>query len=1141
MTDLESMVIEAERENSDALTLRYLGQVLDVLLDPSKKIVDDTSLQRLLEYCKTIFSQKDICKEEAGVKHVFDFLEACCVKEPHQFDPCALTFALQLVRCLSSNQELLNRLTKGDDHNNSEGGGGLLVRMLKRASSADFFSDPCMKEAWLASLRTLNDIEKFWTICIQTDALRIAMDLLKDTSMFVVKSSQNFLARILILQYRQDTPKTPKELQKAMSNDGQEPSSLQEMVQDCPGEGSSKMADGDGPVQDDQDMKINGDDAGGGDGEGVKRKLDEEDEESDSRAQKKSRLSASCDGIAGSASDLEVIQLSKTLMKSEEAAPILASLLLGLKASDSHEQALLQVSPRPSDSEIKTILSLGVFRCVLQDAADGDLKSRGLHLLKDVAMTTRCKRLLSMEGLLCDKLCDDVVEFLGCLLQLESKMCSSLTSSLLLDVQSLPYELAKKGLVKPAIHLAFSVLKLCSTIPQSSKPDAASSVQSAFSVLVGPVCVILERSPLKTEVILDQDVLEELGLKMSSGRHSPSIICTALSALGDFVKEGHCLPCLPASQVFHLAAVLLNAFTPNAKKTSQSKGVMPDYKSLIGSRKIVTSLLDLAHVSLTGACLSPDIWLLVATINTILKNPDAEYQVILKILTIVPDLVPAAMETKEHPVSIENTKRDALMMEVGYALQKRMCNIEWEVRDSTITCVGKLLQKKSDPVKEWLKRNNLHRRLWESLADSESYVRSSTLQALPVLGSSKELWEDVLTSSRITQVEVIAKLTEVIKSDSEAFPRRAAIGCLLTWLKDEAWMQESIKNIITKSKTDKPSSPPLQDTTEGKGQDSDGVSLQGQTTDGSGVTSCSGSGEDSVTQEQTNPEEKVKDEGFLTVAEMISDALFATTDDSGETTSSSLHKSALQKKRKPEQKARDEECGTLGGMVLDAVSIATCDFDWEMKLHALDFFLHLLNHYIPGYDSTHASSSIQSYRPMQRTKIEELLGDEEMKVLVCFFSRTGCLAKIERGSRDEDVSVARKACEMLQSLKVALGDLFKKMESPAQSSQEDRTENSVSSEQKDQCSVNKQVTTTGSSIVTGADILTTGSPGTLTDSSVSDIDRQSVCDLIGQLFENDWNDLLNHRESDNVEGPVSLMMDILAAADEKDENLLDCY
>eukprot|EP00057_Strongylocentrotus_purpuratus_P026145 XP_011680619.1 PREDICTED: uncharacterized protein LOC105446031 [Strongylocentrotus purpuratus] len=111
------------------------------------------------------------------------------------------------------------------------------------------------------------------------------------------------------------------------------------------------------------------------------------------------------------------------------------------------------------------------------------------------------------------------------------------------------------------------------------------------------------------------------------------------------------------------------------------------------------------------------------------------------------------MKTKEHPVSIENTKRDALMMEVGYALQKRMCNIEWEVRDSTITCVGKLLQKKSDPVKEWLKRNNLHRRLWESLADSESYVRSSTLQALPVLGSSKELWEDVLNSSRITQVK----------------------------------------------------------------------------------------------------------------------------------------------------------------------------------------------------------------------------------------------------------------------------------------------------------------------------------------------------------------------------------------------------
>ena len=187
------------------------------------------------------------------------------------------------------------------------------------------------------------------------------------------------------------------------------------------------MADGDGPVHDDQDMKINGDDAGGGDGEGVKRKLDEEDEESDSRTQKKSRLSATCDGIAGSASDLEVIQLCETLMKSEEAAPILASLLLDLKASDSHHEALLHVSPRPSDGETKTILSLGEFRCVLQDDSEGDLKSRGLHLLRDVAMATRCKRLLAMEGQLCDKMCDDVVEFLGCLLQLERYVNKILT------------------------------------------------------------------------------------------------------------------------------------------------------------------------------------------------------------------------------------------------------------------------------------------------------------------------------------------------------------------------------------------------------------------------------------------------------------------------------------------------------------------------------------------------------------------------------------------------------------------------------------------------------------------------------------------------------------------------------------------
>nr|XP_054772715.1 uncharacterized protein LOC129280732 [Lytechinus pictus] len=1162
------MMADSKQDESGALTLRYLGQVLDVLLDPNKKIVDDTSLQRLLEYCKKTFSCKEVCQEEEGLKHVFDFLEACCVRDPSEFDPCALTFALQLVRSLTPNPELMDRLMANfDGQSRIQGGaqGCLLVKLLKRASNGDFFSDPCMKEAWLTTLLNLGIISQFWTMCIQTDALRIAMELLKDTSMFVVKSSQKFLARVLLLQYKHnaqgpflDPPQAP---QSTESTRDQVAGSSQATIQECEDEARTVIAE---PIQD--DAKLNGGDAPGDDCESVKRKLDEgaAGQESTDTPSKKLRVST-CHGDAENTRDMEIIELCKRLMESKEAASILASLLLDLEPSDSQQQNLLQVS-KPSDSDVNTILSLGVFRCILTDVPQGEASSRTAHLLRDIAMATRCKQLLMAERKLSDNLCEDVVEFFGCLFKLESKACSERSQSLLLDVQSLPCELTRRGLVKPAIHLAQRIGKLWSAIKQSSLVDDGCSVRSTWTVLFGPFCAILDGSLL--EGTLYQDVVQELTVHMANGRQTPSIVCTLASALGDIVKEGQGFPRVSQRLVFYSAVVLLHAVTPNAEKTIYSKALRPNYEFLVGSRKIMMSLLDLAQTSITvdsGACSTLDIWLLVDTINTILKNPDADYQVVLKILTVVPDLVSVSMETEEHPVSIENTKREALLMEVGYGLQKRMCNIEWEVRDSTIACVGKLLQKNTDVVKKWLKRNDLHVRLWESLEDSESYVRSSTLQALPALQSCKGLWEHVLSCSRITQLDVVL-LREIIKTDSEAFPRRAAIACLLTWLKDEPWMQDGIKDVLTESKeksskprqhgrgstvkdglvsslqgqgikdvmteSKKESAPSIQDDGVSIVKDDHGASMQGQ-----GI-------QDTLTESKDKAAPPLPDDADSVVKDDPSASMQgqSTADGNSITTTTELNEmDNMKEKDGPEAKVEDATM-TLGELVLDAVSMATCDFDWEIKLRALEFYLHLVTLYIPGYDSAVTSSSLDPHFAMQRTKLEELLAGKDLRLLVTFFTRTGCLARLAQGSRDEDVSVARKACEMLQSLKVALGNLFKERDSSAQ---RDRTGNSVSSDENAQPSINKQPETSSTlkhdNTDTQDEISTTGAPDIPTDGSCSDVNRQSLCDLLGQLFESDWNALLQHRESENVEGPVSLMMDILAAADRKDENLLDCY
>ena len=50
------------------------------------------------------------------------------------------------------------------------------------------------------------------------------------------------------------------------------------------------------------------------------------------------------------------------------------------------------------------------------DEAESELS---LALVDDITMVTRCKRLLCEDGQLSDKVCNDVVEFLGCVLALK--------------------------------------------------------------------------------------------------------------------------------------------------------------------------------------------------------------------------------------------------------------------------------------------------------------------------------------------------------------------------------------------------------------------------------------------------------------------------------------------------------------------------------------------------------------------------------------------------------------------------------------------------------------------------------------------------------------------------------------------------
>ena len=230
----------------------------------------------------------------------------------------------------------------------------------------------------------------------------------------------------------------------------------------------------------------------------------------------------------------------------------------------------------------------------------------------------------------------------------------------------------------------------------------------------------------------------------------------------------------------------------------------------------------------------------------------------------------------------------------------------------------------------------------------------------------------------------------------------------------------------------------------------------------------------------------------------------------------------------------------MGGIVMDAVAMAMQDLDWEMKLGALKFWELILQTYIPDFSVNDATvdAAVIGATPNCKRKPKQIVLNCTLEV---FLLKTGCLRMLMQGSRDEDPSVHSRTCLMLHQLQSVMENVAPQSGGRSQqaaSELESGLSEENSSNEESCCIVTKMQ---DANEVHSAPPTTPYKGGTQSDaSSLEEIDDSS-CPLIGQLLHTDWTARLKHGEADNVDGPVSLMMDIIAAAEEKEENLLDCY
>uniref|UniRef100_A0A8C1XSJ5 BRCA1-associated ATM activator 1 n=1 Tax=Cyprinus carpio TaxID=7962 RepID=A0A8C1XSJ5_CYPCA len=117
-------------------------------------------------------------------------------------------------------------------------------------------------------------------------------------------------------------------------------------------------------------------------------------------------------------------------------------------------------------------------------------------------------------------------------------------------------------------------------------------------------------------------------------------------------------------------------------------------------------------------------------------------------------------------------------------LEKRMCDLRWEVRDSTLEFITQLTTalNGNSGFTEALHTSGMVSVLLSSLADTEGYVRASAVAAVGEAVTAS--FHHAATERNSSLLEkALTQMMIALSQDTEGFPRRAVVKAFTSWLK----------------------------------------------------------------------------------------------------------------------------------------------------------------------------------------------------------------------------------------------------------------------------------------------------------------------------------------------------------------------
>ncbi|XP_019125310.2 integrator complex assembly factor BRAT1 isoform X2 [Larimichthys crocea] len=295
----------------------------------------------------------------------------------------------------------------------------------------------------------------------------------------------------------------------------------------------------------------------------------------------------------------------------------------------------------------------------------------------------------------------------------------------------------------------------------------------AVRILLLPLDIISGKTLLGTNTTDEHrfSMVEQLKSKTSC----ISIICVCLTNTPQItLMPSDVLPCPPDLIVTAVLSLLRIC-----SGISSSAGCSEACRNLIGSGKVQKCALE----ALTTLNNSPGVKEKINDVFTVLiqylDNPDSDPTVLHKSYQV---LVKWTSVCTELSFITEQLKQD--LVEV---VKKRVCDMRWEVRDSTVEFLGHLAGvhvflkspgEVRDACEALLGGCCTTPLLREALQDTESYVRASAISALAK--TQAHSWQQ---GERLSQeeTEIVSRLLEILSQDTEGFSRRAVVQYFIAW------------------------------------------------------------------------------------------------------------------------------------------------------------------------------------------------------------------------------------------------------------------------------------------------------------------------------------------------------------------------